>query len=142
MYGLGVYLADLAQKSHRYVREPRMEGAVMETPSPSGRVIAQSQRRGKVYSMIRCRVCLGNPYLIEGNLLKGDSMHDMCWCQDPADMLESTSEDWNTGKGHDSYFIRGLTGAQKAGLGVYNNEYVIFHPYQVLPLYRVDYVLV
>eukprot|EP00746_Dinoflagellata_sp_MGD_P167123 gnl/MRDRNA2_/MRDRNA2_97498_c0_seq1.p1 gnl/MRDRNA2_/MRDRNA2_97498_c0~~gnl/MRDRNA2_/MRDRNA2_97498_c0_seq1.p1 ORF type:complete len:1053 (-),score=223.29 gnl/MRDRNA2_/MRDRNA2_97498_c0_seq1:239-3397(-) len=136
MYGLGVYLADLAQKSHRYVRRPtHATDSLQGTAGPFG------CRRAPVYSMIRCRVCLGNPYLIEGNLLKADAMHDMCWCQDPTDMLESNSEEWNVSKGHDSYFIRGLTGAQKAGLGVYNNEYVVFHPYQILPLYQVDYVL-
>merc|ERR1719188_890644 len=52
MYGLGVYLADLAQKSHRYVREP--EG-------------------GRTYVMIRCSVILGNPFLIDGDLLSGDA---------------------------------------------------------------------
>lgn len=136
MYGLGVYLADLAQKSHRYVRQPSQGIDIVSTSAgPFG-------RRGKpVYSMIRCRVCLGNPYLIEGNLLKADAMHDMCWCQNPSEMLESNSEEFNVAKGHDSYFIRGLTGAQKSGLGVYNNEYVVFHPYQILPLYRVDYEL-
>lgn len=44
-------------------------------------------------------------------------------------------------RGHDAFFVRGLSGAQKAGLGVFNNEYVVFQPYQILPLYRVDYVL-
>merc|ERR1719433_454638 len=36
MYGLGVYLADLAQKSHRYVREPRRESP-QKTSSAMGR---------------------------------------------------------------------------------------------------------
>merc|ERR1712224_818752 len=57
MYGLGVYLADQAAKSHRYVRQPADD---------------ESQGR-KVYSLIRCRVVLGNPYLIEGNLLQPDA---------------------------------------------------------------------
>jgi len=140
MYGLGIYLADLAQKSHRYVREPCAGSA-----SPSG--VATPLRTGagvhagqQVYSMLRCRVALGNPYLIEGNLLNGKAMHDYCWCQDPSDALE-TSEDWSIARGHDAFFVRGLSGAQKAGLGVHNNEYIVFHPYQVLPLYLVEYVL-
>jgi len=119
MYGLGVYLADIAQKSHQYVR-------------CSG---------SSTYSMLRCRVCLGNPYLIEGNLLSSSAMHDMCWCQDPSEFLESLAEDWSIAKGHDSYYVKGQTGSQKHGLGVYNNEYIVFQPYQILPLYRVDYTL-
>jgi len=166
MYGLGVYLADLAQKSHRYVREPgcgsaeasqsappgrwqtvlagqwrsfdaehqakfdtaraagqqvirfrargweydldfrrmvqvnlstRRERPVrcLETaaePAPAADKVTEARGGPPVYSMLRCRVCLGNPYLIEGNLLKGDAMHDMCWCQDPSDALESCAE--------------------------------------------------
>lgn len=207
MYGLGVYMADQAQKSHRYVREPAGEpipvrGATWQTvlagrwrdfdPSSqdafeaamqSGQDIYKFSARGfpyhldfrrmlqinlstgrerevrrieggagagaprlpagerKVYSMLRCRVCLGSPYLIEGNLLGADSMHDMCWCQDPGEALESAAETWSISKGHDAYYVRGLAGEQKPGLGVYNSEYIIFQPYQILPLYQVDYVL-
>merc|ERR1719221_1721510 len=137
MYGLGVYLADLAQKSHRYVREPGAGSAVAEAATP----LRSAAGGSKVYSMIRCRVCLGNPYLIEGNLLRGEAMHDLCWCQDPGDALESCAEAWGVAKGHDAYYVRGLAGAHKAGLGVHNSEYIIFQPYQILPLYQVDYVL-
>lgn len=119
MYGLGVYLADIALKSHGYVRKSS----------------------GSVYSMLRCRVCLGNPYLIEGNLLSGPAMHDVCWCQDPSEFLESLAEDWSIAKGHDSYYVKGQSGSQKHGLGVHNNEYIVFQPYQILPLYRVDYTV-
>jgi len=117
MYGLGVYLADSAQKSHQYVR-----GA-----------------RGSVHSMLVCRVCLGNPYLIEGNLLSGSAMHDLCACQDPSEYLESLAEDWGVANGHDSYYVKGQSGSQKLGLGVQNSEYIVFQPFQILPLYRVDY---
>jgi len=119
MYGLGVYMADIAQKSHQYVRKSS----------------------GSTYSMLRCRVCLGNPYLIEGNLLSPAAMHDVCWTQDPSEFLETLAEDWSIAKGHDSYYVRGQAGSQKHGLGVHNNEYIIFQPYQILPLYRVDYTL-
>merc|ERR1712232_72325 len=214
MYGLGVYLADLAQKSHRYVREPasgedsseqlcglwqtvlagrwrdfdpeiqaEFEAAhtagttlynfiargwnctldlqrMVQINLSTGRErpvrrlsITEAEQQGlsmplsdsreglRVYSMLRCRVCLGNPYLIEGNLLKGDAMHNTVWCQDPADALESLVEDWGVAKGHDAFYVRGLAGAQKSGLGVYNSEYIVFQPYQILPLYQVDYVI-
>lgn len=124
MYGLGVYLADMAQKSHQYVRKP----LVAKSGAP-------------VYSMLRCRVSLGNPYLIEGNLLGGSAMHDLCWCQDPSEALESLAEEWSINKGHDAYYVKGLAGAQKHGLGVFNNEYIVFQPFQILPLYRVDYTV-
>lgn len=58
MYGLGIYLADLAQKSHRYISQPKTSG---------GR---------QTYRMIICSV-LGKSYEIEG-YLKGDRvMHDV-----------------------------------------------------------------
>lgn len=232
MYGLGVYLADMAQKSHRYVREPErrtvasgcigqgvgacirglngelwgrvveeqdnvwllesgriakketqglkwqwepalisrgvgvyirgLQGelwgqVVAEEPTcwrlDSGRVAKKetegfrwnwepsAQEEADVYSMLFCRVCLGNPYLIEGNLLAPSGMHDVCWCQDPSEQLETVAEEWSNARGHDSFYVRGLNGAQRAGLGVYNSEYIVFQPFQVLPLYRVDYVL-
>lgn len=210
MYGLGVYLADLAQKSHRYVREPEVMTSSpqaapryqwqtvlagkwrpfdaelqeeFEEASHAGLSIHSFSARGwsynldfenmlqanlstgreravrrvnactdiaevsrrlscrNVYSMIRCRVVLGTPYLIEGNLLKADAMHNMCWCQDPGDVLETCAESWSVAKGHDAFYVRGLAGVQKAGLGVYNSEYIVFQPYQILPLYQVDYVL-
>jgi len=247
MYGLGVYLADMAQKSHRYVRDPeRKKVSSFEASSSwgvggtiqglngevwgkvvadngncwqlaSGRIakketegsrwiwqpppgsggsgvgttilgadwsvwgkvvadegtcwrldsgrIAKKETEGvrwwwdetsgvagegtgeadgpemEVYSMLWCRVCLGSPYLIEGNLLGESAMHDICWCQDPSDMLETIAEEWNVATGHDTYYVRGLGGGQKAGLGVYNSEYIVFQPFQVLPLYKVDYVL-
>lgn len=236
MYGLGVYLADLAQKSHRYVRGPERRsvkvargrsgvggviegvngevwGEVVQDKGPvwvlaSGRIAKketehvkwnwQERRRPKrrgvggviegvngevwgevvqdqgdcwllasgriakkhtegnrwtwqtgdeeereeeVYSMLFCRVCLGNPYLIEGNLLAPSAMHDVCWCQDPTQQLETVAEEWSLARGHDTYYVRGLAGGQRAGLGVYNSEYIVFQPFQVLPLYKVDYVI-
>jgi len=217
MYGLGVYLADMAQKSHRYVRQPScgdhlmtqrrayawqtmLGGRFRDFEEEFQEVFEDAHQQGKhtlrfrargwsydldlermlqinlstgrerlvqrvemspdqsaqaetvapppqphggacVYSMLRCRVLLGNPYLIEGNLLSGSAMHDMCWCQNPSDVLETSAEDWSVSKGHDSFYVRGLAGAQKAGLGVYNNEYVLFQPYQILPVYQVDYVI-
>jgi len=94
-----------------------------------------------IFSLLRCRVCLGNPYLIEGNLMEPHGMHDHVWCQNPEDELETVAEEWDVAKGHDSYFVKGQEGHHAAGLGVHNNEYVVFHPFQVLPLYKVDYTI-
>lgn len=60
MYGLGIYLADIAQKSHRYVSQPSV--------SESGR---------KRYRMVLCSVLMGRTLMIEGHLCKHDSMHDV-----------------------------------------------------------------
>eukprot|EP00812_Abedinium_dasypus_P005315 NODE_1665_length_1088_cov_1152.316554.p3 GENE.NODE_1665_length_1088_cov_1152.316554~~NODE_1665_length_1088_cov_1152.316554.p3 ORF type:complete len:350 (+),score=105.25 NODE_1665_length_1088_cov_1152.316554:3-1052(+) len=139
MYGLGVYLADMAQKSHRYVRQPAKSVSIDSAATPAR--AAASHTSPPVYSMLRCRVCLGSPFLIEGNLLTPQAMHDVCWCQDPSEAIDSCVEEWGLAHGHDAYYVRGLAGAQKAGLGVYNSEYIVFQPYQILPLYRVDYVL-
>jgi len=61
MYGLGIYLADMAQKSHRYCSQPKT-GA-------GGR---------QAYRMIVCSV-LGKSFQIEGHLNseKKDAMHDV-----------------------------------------------------------------
>merc|ERR1712078_574157 len=58
MYGLGIYLADMAQKSHRYVSQPK---------NVSGR-----QR----YRMVVCSV-LGKSFQVEGHLRGQTSMHDV-----------------------------------------------------------------
>jgi len=69
MYGLGIYLADMSQKSHRYISQP--EGA---------------SRRKPKYRMIICSV-LGKSYEVDG-FLKGDRvMHDV------ADVRNLTEED-------------------------------------------------
>eukprot|EP01064_Diplonema_japonicum_P015222 TRINITY_DN2297_c0_g3_i2.p1 TRINITY_DN2297_c0_g3~~TRINITY_DN2297_c0_g3_i2.p1 ORF type:complete len:939 (+),score=239.22 TRINITY_DN2297_c0_g3_i2:37-2853(+) len=118
MFGLGIYLADDPSKSHRYV-----------TPHKG------------VHSLVRCRVNLGNPYLIEANLLEGDGLHNIVNCVDPTNYLSATGEGWDTQKGHDSYFVKGLKHKAKVGFGVINSEYIIFQPYQVLPLYIVNYTV-
>jgi len=59
MYGLGIYLGDMAQKSHRYVSQPRL--------SKSGR---------PTYRMMVCSV-VGKSYQIEGHLKDGPCMHDV-----------------------------------------------------------------
>ena len=117
MYGHGIYLADMAAKSHRYVRPH--EGQ---------------------HSLVRCRVNLGNPFMIDSKLKQKDGMHHMTRAEDPTEFLENNTHTWNTSKGHDSYFVKGMGGAAAAsGRGVRNSEYVVFHPALVLPLYVVDY---
>jgi len=59
MYGLGIYLADMAQKSHRYCSQPEI-GA-------NGR---------QIYRMIVCSV-LGKSFQIEGQLKRDRCMHDV-----------------------------------------------------------------
>ncbi|CAE7291038.1 unnamed protein product, partial [Symbiodinium sp. CCMP2456] len=59
MFGLGIYLADMAQKSHRYVSQPG--------DGRSGR---------KQYKMIVCSV-LGRAFKVEGHLRTKDGMHDV-----------------------------------------------------------------
>ena len=46
------------------------------------------------------RVVLGNPLLIEGRFLSPSAMHDVCWCQDPSEHLESMAEERDGVKGH------------------------------------------
>jgi len=58
MYGLGIYLADMARKSHRYCSQPTIR---------NGR---------QVYRMIICSV-LGKSFQIEGHLKDGQCMHDV-----------------------------------------------------------------
>merc|ERR1719188_1105043 len=59
MYGLGIYLGDIAQKSHRYISQPRT--------GKSGR---------PTYRMIVCSV-VGKSYQVEGHLKDGQCMHDV-----------------------------------------------------------------
>merc|ERR1712113_190235 len=59
MYGLGIYLADMAQKSHRYVSQPKV-----------------NRSGGMSYRMIVCSV-LGKSFEVEGHLKGKAAMHDV-----------------------------------------------------------------
>jgi len=122
MYGLGIYLADMAQKSHRYVKPEIIDGK-------------------EVFTLIRCSVCLGKPYLIEGNLKDGESMHGVNRCVDPAKYLETVSEQFQSASKHDAYFVKGQRSQVTVGKSVWNSEYIVYTPWQVLPTYLVRYVL-
>merc|ERR1712056_10007 len=58
MYGLGIYLADMAQKSHRYVSRPQRK---------AGR---------DIYRIVICSV-LGKAFQVEGHLRQKAAMHDV-----------------------------------------------------------------
>jgi len=58
MFGLGIYLADMAQKSHRYCSQPKRQGGK------------------EVYRIVICQV-LGKSYKLEGHLRDGTAMHDI-----------------------------------------------------------------
>eukprot|EP01062_Namystynia_karyoxenos_P064283 TRINITY_DN571_c0_g1_i2.p1 TRINITY_DN571_c0_g1~~TRINITY_DN571_c0_g1_i2.p1 ORF type:complete len:1409 (+),score=427.07 TRINITY_DN571_c0_g1_i2:436-4227(+) len=153
MYGLGIYLADLPEKSHRYVRAPEeyrrdSEGeyrSLGDFRAAHGE--AEGQRRWDgakdagctVYAMLRCQTNLGSPYLIEGNLLRGDAMHDVAFPCDPSDMLDRTGQEWDERRTNSSYFVKGQGHTAPSGKAVFNNEYVVFQPWQVWPRYLVLY---
>lgn len=133
MYGLGIYLADIAQKSHRYVSQPSVK---------LGR---------RSYCMVVCSV-LGRAFEVAGHLKVGDAMHDTTSIRSLAahgldSFLEPCSSDaQNSSEGgysavelHDLLFIKGLGSSCRPGLSVFNSEYIAFHPHQCLPKYQITY---
>merc|ERR1711865_419031 len=136
MFGLGIYLADMAQKSHRYVSQPRMVG---------GR---------RQYRMIVCSV-LGRAFKVEGHLKCKDAMHDVAQvralsvedidtmiepCSGPGRASADVAIDISAEKS-DMIFVQGLEGRVRPGLSVVNSEYIAFHPHQCLPKYEITYEL-
>jgi len=130
MYGLGIYLGDLAQKSHRYASQPELNNG---------------RRR---YRMILCSV-LGKAFKLEGHLRRDRAMHDVanhravqedeleemvepCCMQggsDPMDVCEKS----------DLLYVQGLGAHCRPGFSVFNSEYIAFHPHQCLPKYEIIY---
>jgi len=140
MFGLGIYLGDIAQKSHRYVSQAQ---AV-----PGGK---------KRYQMIVCSV-LGKAFKVEGHLKCKDAMHDVANVRalgedDVAAMVEPCSTASCSGGGNnavsayvsaeksDLLYVQGLGGRVRPGYSVVNSEYVAFHPHQCLPKYEITYEL-
>jgi len=127
MFGLGIYLADTAAKSHRYVSHPRA--------GTGGR---------KQYRMVVCSV-LGRSYRIAGHLTSGDAMHNLTNLRFLAGLkfeeaikpvcgyCEESIETFDT------LFIQGLGHACRPGYSVVNSEHIAFHPYQCLPKYEITY---
>merc|ERR1711879_505581 len=129
MYGLGIYLADLAQKSHRYVSQPK---------------------KG-TYRMIVCSV-LGKSFQVEGHLKDGRCMHDVvnvrALDEEDFDKMIEPCVAANTSRGvaseccadqregsaekSDLLFIKGLGNNCRPGYSVVNSEFIAFHPHQCL----------
>merc|ERR1712228_192299 len=132
MYGLGIYLADLAQKSHRYVSQPSVSG--------SGKMRCR---------MVVCSVLMGQTLTLEGHLRKGDAMHDVSslrqvWAGELETMVEPLCQPLLPKGGppteqQDLVFVKGLGSCSKQGCSVFNSEYISFHPYQCLPRYEIVY---
>jgi len=132
MYGLGIYLADIAQKSHRYCSQPEVRGC---------------RRR---FRIIVCAV-LGKAFRLEGHLRCKNAMHDVPTVralneEDIDEMIEpchgnSCSEVGDeVAEKSDLLFVQGLgVSGVRPGFSVVNSEYIAFHPHQCLPKYEITY---
>mmetsp|Transcript_50943 Transcript_50943/g.162995 ORF Transcript_50943/g.162995 Transcript_50943/m.162995 type:complete len:1120 (+) Transcript_50943:53-3412(+) len=128
MFGLGIYLADLSQKSHRYCSHPEV--------LPNGR------RR---FRMVLCSV-LGRALEVAGHLKSGSAMHDVpnvrALGSDLAEMIEPHRcclPDKEAVEQADILAIKGLGCHCRPGFSVVNSEYIAYHPYQCLPKYQITY---
>jgi len=124
MFGLGVYLADQAAKSHRYVSRPS----------------------GRDHRMVVCSVLTSNALQISGHLRTGSAMHDVdslrsLWDGDLADMVKfvGPAPPLDKVEQQDLLFLQGLQEKARPGLSVVNSEYVAFNPYQIMPRYEIVY---
>jgi len=132
MFGLGIYLADLAQKSHRYCSQPKVRGGKRQ------------------FRMIVCSV-LGRAFKIEGYLRRPAAMHDVVNARtlqedEIAEMIEpccsaaaGVAEGSEVAEKSDMLFIQGLGGRCRPGSSVVNSEYIAYHPHQCLPKYEITY---
>jgi len=131
MYGLGIYLGDLAQKSHRYCSQPEVQ---------------HGRRR---YRMLICSV-LGKAFKLEGHLRRDRAMHDVVnhraiQEEELAEMIEPCSVEGGSDPRHlceksDLLFVQGLGHRHcRPGFSVINSEYIAFHPHQCLPKYEIVY---
>jgi len=127
MFGLGMYLADSAEKSNRYV----------SMPAASGR------RR-----MVVCSVVAGSILQMSGHLRSPAAMHDVfslrsLWNGDLARLVEfeGPPPPLDGMEHQDLLMVPGLGPKCRPGFSVYNTEYVAFHPYQVMPRYEITYTL-
>lgn len=135
MFGLGIYLADRADKSHRYCTQPEMRG------------------RKQIYRMIQCSV-LGRPFTLNGHLRAEDAMHDVTSTSDlgmsewaekfeqatvPFAKREQTEVADIACEDCDLLFVQGLGAMHRHRASVMNSEYIAFHPHQCLPKYEIVY---
>lgn len=128
MFGLGIYLADMAQKSHRYCSQPEV--------LPNGK---------RVFRIVVCSV-LGSALEIAGHLTEKDAMHDVPNVRSLVDDLKHMIAPVRQGKRqdisveqHDLLFVKGLGCDCRPGFSVFNSEYIAFHPHQCLPRYQITY---
>jgi len=137
MYGLGIYLADMAQKSHRYCSQPRV-----------------TSRGTREYKMVVCSV-LGKAFTVEGHLRQKQCMHDVVNVRalqkdELAGMVEPLCQPCNTSaetsfhpvevaEKSDLLFVKGLGCSVRPGYSVVNSEYIAFHPHQCMPKYEITY---
>jgi len=128
MFGLGIYLADIAQKSHRYCSQPE--------------VLPKGRRR---FRMVLCSV-LGRALELAGHLREKDAMHDVCNVRACGDELREMIEPHRCAvpskrdvEGADMLMIKGLGCECRPGFSVVNSEYIAYHPYQCLPKYQITY---
>lgn len=131
MFGLGIYLADIAQKSHRYV---------------SAAPLALGGRRE--FKIVVCSVLLGDALEVEGHLKVCDSMHcvQSLRAMEDADLPKKIdmvrAYSWKRPvQEKDMLFIKGLGSSSRPGFSVFNSEFISFHPYQCLPRYEITYLV-
>lgn len=133
MYGLGIYLADIAQKSHRYCSRPDATNGL---------------RR---YRIVVCFV-LGRAFKVEGHLRSKDAIHDVPTVralqeEDLEGMVETCCGSMGCQAGEvaeksDLLFVKGLgVSGVRPGFSVVNSEYVVFHSHQCLPTYEITYAM-
>lgn len=137
MFGLGIYLADMAQKSHRYVSQPQVSG------------------RRQTYRMIVCSV-LGKAFQIEGHLRERTAMHDVVNvraldeeeldamiepCRTCGTSAMSADSREGSAEKSDLLLVKGLGDKCRPGFSVVNSEIIAFHPHQCLPKYEIEYEL-
>merc|ERR1712048_1137845 len=158
MYGLGIYLGDMSQKSNRYVSQPENGRYKMIICSVLGRSYEMDE-------MIEvCQPCRAPESGIGASIvgLDGEQWGRVvgeerdCWRLSSGRIARKNTEclKWNWSAGEvstdametapeksDLMFVKGLGSRIRVGYSVVNSEYIAFHPHQCLPLYEIEYKL-
>jgi len=130
MFGLGVYLADISSKSHRYISGAK-----------------DLYNGGRECKMIICSVLLGDALQVDGHLREPDSMHNVFSTRSLTssgvnrmmDLVKPISGNSSLDQ-RDILFVKGLGEHCHGGSSVMNNEFISFHRYQSLPRYEITYI--
>jgi len=112
MFGLGVYFADQSSKSDIYVSD-----------------MNRNKKTRKSRKLLYCTVELGKCERVK-DLSTADELHDRVLPKAGHDSIYAEAHSLPIPKDIDGY-----------ALAVMNAEYVIFHPYQALPEYMIEYDL-